>query len=161
MKRASQIKLVVCFFCFCYANISLAGEGDKRTKHDLWLKQKFSQQHQQLIPVVAVADMLSACNLERKVDPVNYQVKDLIKRMSRELLAQKLSQCLGDDSPKSDLALNYGLLGCFREQLSELSAEDKKQKMKLVKRAIASLSREERQKSLTKCVTNQSMNYLK
>jgi len=129
-------------------------------EHEKWLKDKFSRQHEDLLPIVAVADMFSACNYERKTDPVNYQVKDLVTKMDRQLLAEKLALCLGEDSLQSDIALNFGLIGCFREQLSELPKEERQQKLALVKRAIASLSREERHKSLTKCVSDQAIKYL-
>jgi hypothetical protein len=69
--------------------------------------------------------------------------------------------CLKGKSVKSDIALNYGLTGCFHEQLAELSAQEKQQKMQLVSKAIAALSREERQKSFTQCVTDQAITYLK
>ncbi len=130
-------------------------------QYQQWLKDKFSNQHEALIPVVAVADMLFACNRARKVDPIGYRVTDLITKMYRDQLAEKLVTCLGDNDLKSDVAINFGLEGCFYEQLADKPAQERKEKMKLVKRAIASLSREERQKSLTQCVTSQAIDYLK
>jgi len=129
-------------------------------EHNAWLKEQYSVKHQQLIPVVAVADMFSACNRARKVDPIHYRLADLVTKMDRNQLATKLSLCLGDDSMQSDAALNFGLIGCFSDQLSQLSNEERLQKMKLVEKAILSLSRDERKKSFTQCVTQQAIQYL-
>ncbi|QOL26579.1 hypothetical protein LP316_04570 [Thalassotalea sp. LPB0316] len=126
-----------------------------------WLRDKFANQHEQLIPVVAVADMFFACNKAKKMEPVPYRVKDLITVMDRDQLAEKLIECLGDNDIQSDTAINFGLEGCFYEQLADKPQDERDEKMKLVKRAIASLSREERQKSLTQCVTDQAIDYLK
>ena len=155
--RASLLLIFIWLFLPFH---TYAQQVDNKAEHDKWLKEKFSQQHQQLIPVVAVADMFFACNYERKTDPVNYQVKDLVKKMDPNLLAEKLATCLAGDSLQSDQALNFGLMGCFREQLKKLPKEERRQKLRLVKQAIASLSREERHKSFTKCVTDQAINYL-
>lgn len=129
--------------------------------HNAWLKQKFSEQHQKLIPIVAVADMLYSCNKERKIEPVNYKLNDLILNMDKNRLAQKLMLCLGDNDMQSDVALNFGLLGCFHEQLAHLPEIESQQKMVLVKKAILSLSFNERKKSFTQCVTAQAIHYLK
>jgi len=126
-----------------------------------WLKQRFSGQHEKLIPVVAVADMFFSCNQERKVDNRNYSLIELITMMDRDVLAEKLSFCLGEDTLQSDVALNFGLLACFQDQLSHLAEPERKQKMKLVKQAISSLSSSERKKSFTQCVTEQAIHYLK
>jgi len=134
---------------------------NEQAQHNQWLKEKFSLQHEKLIPIVAVADMFSACNKVRKVDPIGYQLKDLVLKMPKAQLAEKLSLCLGDDSMKSDQALNFGLMGCFSDQLSSLPKIERQQKMKLVVQAISSLSRQERQKSFTNCVTKQAIHFLK
>jgi hypothetical protein len=136
---------------------------DKKStqEHNAWLKQKFSAQHQKLIPVIAVADMFYACNIERKVDPTSYQLTDLILTMDRNRLAQKLALCLGDDTIQSEVAINFGLLGCFQEQLAHLPKVERQQKMLLVKNAIHALSSSERKQSLTQCVTEQAIHYLK
>lgn len=139
---------------------ALPAESDQQA-HDQWLKNRFSGQHQTLIPIVAVADMFFSCNRERKSDPTSYEIKDLITKMDKTLLAEKLINCMAGESLKSEQALNYGLLGCFHEQLSDLPEAEKTQKMQLVQRAINSLSLEERKKSLTQCVTDQAINYLK
>jgi hypothetical protein len=140
---------------------SVQEESKDNLAHEQWLKDRFSDQHEQLIPIVAVADMFYSCNKVRKTDPIGYQVKELITGMEKDILAEKLSKCLAGDSIKSEVALNFGLFGCFHEQLANLPTEEKQQKLKLVKQAIASLSREERQKSLTQCVTDQAIGYLR
>lgn len=129
--------------------------------HNDWLKKRFSKQHQQLIPVVAVADMFFMCNQVRKTDKVDYKLNYLITEMDKNTLAEKLGSCLGEDTMQSDLALNFGLLGCFHEQLAHLPKADRDQKMQLVKQAVFSLSHSERKKSFTQCVTEQSIHYLK
>jgi hypothetical protein len=62
---------------------------------------------------------------------------------------------------KSDVALNFGLFGCFQAQLAHLPKAERDQKMILVKQAVSSLSHSERKKSFTQCVTEQSIHYLK
>jgi hypothetical protein len=143
----------------CLASSSFASE--MTAEHKKWLRNQFSVQHEKLIPIVAVADMFFACNKIRKTDSDNYQVADLITKVSKNDLAEKLSACLDGESPKSETALNFGLIGCFHEQLKELPEEDRKVKQKLVKQAILRLSKAERQKSLTQCVTDQAIGYLK
>lgn len=133
----------------------------KDDAHNEWLKKRFSEQHQQLIPVVAVADMFFSCNQARKTDKANYQLSFLINKMDKNNLAEKLATCLGEDTMQSDVALNFGLFGCFHEQLAHLPRAEREQKMQLVKQAASSLSHEERKKSFTQCVTEQSIHYLK
>lgn len=130
-------------------------------EYNAWLKQRFSEQHEALIPVVAVADMFFSCNRDRKNDTGNYSLTDLITEMDKNVLAEKLSVCLGDDTMQSEAALNYGLQGCFHGQLAHLSEEERDQKMKLVQQAISSLPLEERKKSFTQCVTEQAIHFLK
>ncbi len=136
-------------------------ESTMSTEHENWLKDRFSQQHEQLLPIVAVADMFFACNLERKVDQRNFDVASLITKMDRNELAENLQSCLQGELPNSDTALNFGLIGCFHEQIKELPESDRAIKEKLVRQAIAKLSKEERQKSFTQCVTDQAIGYLK
>jgi len=133
---------------------------ESTAEHNAWLKQLFSEQHEKLMPIVAVADMLYSCNNERKIEPVTYQLDDLIVNMDKNRLAEKLIVCLGDDDMQSEVALNYGLLGCFHQQLAHLPKAERQQKMALVEKAILSLSRSERKKSFTQCVTEQAINYL-
>lgn len=140
---------------------AFSASAQTSTDHEQWLNDQFSAQHQALIPIVAVADMFAACNRDKKIFPIPYQVKDLVNVMPREELAEKLAKCLGNDDIKSDAAINYGLMGCFYEQIQELPEADREQKYKLVVKAINRLSKEERQKSLTICVTDQSISYLK
>ena len=135
-------------------------DNDSTVKHNAWLKQQFSEKHQKLMPIVAVADMLYSCNEERKIVPVSYKLRDLILNMDKNRLAEKLIACLGDDSMQSNVALNFGLLGCFHEQLAHLPEVERQQKMVLVKKAILSLSLSERKKSFTQCVTEQAIHYL-
>jgi len=142
------------------AQSSEAIDNNSTTKHDTWLKQQFSEQHQKLIPIVAVADMLYSCNIVRKVEPVNYKLNDLILNMDKKRLAEKLATCLGDDGVQSEVALNFGLLGCFHDQLAHLPEAERHQKEALVEKAILSLSHGERKKSFTQCVTEQAIHYL-
>ncbi len=136
-------------------------KNETTAEHNAWLKNKFSEQHQKITPIVAVADMLYSCNQERQIEPVNYKLNDLILKMDKNRLAEKLILCLGDDDMQSEIALNFGLLGCFHEQLSHLPEVEQQQKMALVKKAILSLSRNERKKSFTQCVSAQAIHYLK
>jgi hypothetical protein len=130
-------------------------------ERNAWLKKKFSVQHQKLIPVVAVADIFYACNLKRKVDTNDYQLAELVLTMDRDRLAQKLELCLGEDTIQSTVAIKFGLLGCFHEQLAHLPTIERQQKMLLVNSAIDGLSNSERKKSFTHCVTEQAIHYLK
>lgn len=129
-------------------------------EHNAWLKKKFGEQHKKIIPVVAVADIFYACNIERKVDLIDYQLNELILKMDRNRLSQKLALCLGDETIQSDVAINFGLLGCFHEQLAHLPKVERQQKMLLVKSAIHALSSNERKKNFTQCVTEQAIHYL-
>jgi len=158
------------FFLYIFLQISVFSvqaqqnnliEGTSKNEHNTWLKEKFSEQHNQLIPIVAVADIFITCYKQRKIGTEKYQLKQLILEMNKDLLAQKLSSCLGDDTVHSDIAINFGLLGCFSDQLSHLSKVEQMQKLKLVKKAIASLSSSERKKSFTQCVTEQAIHYLR
>ncbi|TYK67454.1 hypothetical protein CWS31_000855 [Colwellia echini] len=129
--------------------------------HNDWLTSRFSEQHQQLIPVVAVADMFFSCNNTRKTDESDYELSFLINKMDRNTLAEKLITCLGEDTMQSDEAINFGLFGCFHAQLAHLPKKDREEKMVLVQQAVKSLSHSERQKSFSQCVTEQSIHYLK
>lgn len=142
-------------------DFSPEAEKESTQKHNAWLKKKFSEQHKKLIPIVAVADIFYACNIERKVDPIDYKLSDLIVIVDKNILAQKLALCLGDDNIKSEVAINFGLLGCFHEQLAYLPTIERQQKLILVKNAIHALSSSERKKSFTQCVTEQAIHYLK
>jgi len=74
-------------------------------QNDQALKQRFNDKHQALIPVVAVADMFFACNRQRHSDNYDYQIIDLVKKMDKGKLAEKLANCLAGESLKSDIAL--------------------------------------------------------
>ena len=164
MQPASYIKSSVLLPCVLLS-FSLAASIQEQTaeqlEHDKWLKLRFSEQHKNLIPIVAVADMFFACDKAKNSGTANYQVKELVENMDRNVLAEKLSACLADASMQSDKALNYGLYGCFYEQLDQLSQDEKQEKMQIVTASIASLSREDRQKSFSRCVTDQTISYLK
>lgn len=125
-----------------------------------WLKARFGAQHQALIPIVAVADMLYSCQ-QQKQKGENLTIKALITQLDKNTLAEQLITCLAGESPKSNIALNYALQGCFHEQFNHLSLVEKQQKMALVRQTIATLSRSERQKSFTQCVTDQAIHYLR
>lgn len=129
--------------------------------HKQWLTDKFSAQHQRLMPVVAVADMLFGCYRARQANADNMTIPEMIVSLDRQVLAEKLTDCLNGLSVSSDRALNYGLVGCFHEQLKELTPDERQAKEKLVNKAIIALSKEERQKSFTQCVTDQSIGYLR
>jgi len=135
--------------------------NNKLTEHQQWLKNKFTGQHNELIPIVAVADMLFACNQANDNAYGKHSLKALITQLPKQRLAEKLSSCLAGESVNSETAINYGLLGCFHDQLDGLPEVEKRKKVKLVKSAIASLSFEERKQSFTQCVTDQSIAYLK
>ena len=148
-------------YCILTAIISMPLHAEQQTTEtDQWLKSRFSEQHQALIPIVAVADMLFSCQQDNQIDP-SLSIKALVTTLDKNTLAEKLMVCLAGESPKSDLALNYGLKGCFRAQFANLTVEEKQQKMRIVTKAILELSREERQKSFTQCVTDQSIHYLR
>ena len=159
-KPANKLLAALISYCLLMpASASYASETFTED-HKQWLMEQFSEQHQKLTTLVAVADMFYAYNIERKIDSNNHQIGVLVKEVDKTQLAQKLALCLGDDAIKSEIALNFGLLGCFHEQLADLPSAEKTQKMALVKKAISALSLVERQKSFTKCVSAQAMNYL-
>ena len=138
----------------------LAEDNKNLTEHQKWLKDTFAEQHNQLIPVVAVANMFFACNQDNNQKYGDHALKVLITKMDKAELAEKLSSCLAGESVNSEVAINYGLMGCFDDQLSGLSADEKKQRMVLVTKAINSLSFAEKKQSFTQCVTDQAISYL-
>ena len=154
------IQLIV-VLSFLFQSFSSLSAQEMDAEHKRWLKERFSEQHESLIPIVAVADMYFACNQDKNIEPARYPVAKLVMQTDKDILALKLAECLGEQSVKSELAVNYGLKGCFEEQLSRLPAQEKRQKMKLVTKAIASLTLEEKQKSFSKCVTQQAIQYLR
>jgi hypothetical protein len=158
MKNTAVSSMLMCA-CLAFS-MPIYAQVSQQLNMDQWLKARFGAQHEKLMPIVAVADMYFSCQQQKQADS-SLTIKALITKVDRNVLAENLIECLAGASAKSDTALNYGLIGCFHEQLSDLSVEDKQQKMVLVTKAIASLSRAERQKSFTQCVTEQSINYLK
>lgn len=130
------------------------------TEHQVWLKERFSEQHKQLIPKVAVADMLFACNKANDQTYGKESLNTLITEVDKTQLAEKLSSCLDEAPVNSEQAINYGLLGCFEYQLEALPAESKNEKMIIVKQSLTTLSLEEKKKSFIQCVTEQAISYL-
>lgn len=146
------------------STVAVSGEqsnDDEQQAADAQLRARFSEQHQKLVPIVAVADMFFGCNRERHSDPYDHQIADLINEMDKDLLAQKLIHCLAGDTLQSDVAVNFGLLGCFHAQMNELTPVQYQEKMAQMKHLLTVLSREERQKSLTQCVTDQAIYFLR
>ncbi len=125
------------------------------------LKNRFAQQHQAMIPIVAVADMFFACNRQRHSENYDYQIDELVTKMDKGELAQKLDNCLAGESLKSDVALNFGLIGCFHSQMTKLDQKSYDEKMGQLELLLVQLPREERQKTFTKCVTEQAIYYLR
>lgn len=159
MFKTSPLTIMFVIIQVLFAAPSYAEEMSKERAK--WLKDKFSAQHQQLSAVVAVADMFYGCNQVRKIDPSMPDVATLVTKTDKNALADKLRLCLKGELPNSDTAINFGLIGCFDEQLKNLPEKDRALKKQLVRQAIKSLSKSERQKSFTQCVTDQSIAYLK
>jgi hypothetical protein len=166
-----MIKLVyflsLCFFStMLFANSEVAENNATQqqtppTQSENWLKQRFSEQHEKLIPIVAVADMFFSCNRASEKKTFDYQIKDLVNHMDKNELAEKLVDCLNGQGLQSDVALNYGLVGCFHAQMSHLKQQEYDEKMNYLVKLLPTLSREERQKSFTQCVTDQAIYFLK
>jgi hypothetical protein len=150
----------VFFFIILLVSAPLQAAQSQNLEMNQWLKARFGAQHQALIPVVAVADMLYSCQQQKKKAEI-LTIKALITQLDKNTLAEQLITCLAGESPKSDTALNYGLKACFYEQFDHLSLVEKQQKMAVVIQTIATLSRSERQKSFTQCVTDQAIHYLR
>lgn len=148
------------FFISLLVSAPLQAAQSQTLEMNQWLKARFGAQHQALIPIVAVADMLYSCQ-QQKQKAESLTIKALITQLDKNTLAEQLITCLAGESPKSDTALNYGLKACFYEQFSHLSLAEKQQKMAVVTQTIATLSRSERQKSFTQCVTDQAIHYLR
>jgi len=131
------------------------------TEHQQWLKDKFNDQHTKLIPKVAVADVFFACNNDKNNTYGKYSLSTLITTTHKDILAEKANHCLAGEAISSNIAINYGLLGCFQDQFKNLPENERESKLNQVKTAFKTLSKAERQKSFTKCVINQSITYLK
>jgi len=153
------------FFLFLTlsANVHVSAQESTQpsAEHNQWLKSLFSKQHETLIPKVSVADMFYGCNLENNGEFGSKTLAELINQTDKERLAEKLVACLNGIEINSDKAINYGLLGCFHDQLQDLPKDEQNKKIKLVKSAISSLSLAEKKKSLSQCVTDQAISYLK
>jgi hypothetical protein len=134
--------------------------AQKSEVYNQWLTDQFEEKHQNLMPFVAVADMFWACNKQRQSSAEQYSLKYLVNVMDKNILARKLATCLDDDEIKSETALNFGLLACFSEQLKALPEKVQAEKIKIVEDSFLGLSYEQRQKSFTKCISEQAMEYL-
>ncbi|WP_448213566.1 hypothetical protein [Colwellia sp. MEBiC06753] len=176
MKVKLSVNLVLVFFFIIYtalasssvvsatensATVKSIRESSASTEQNQLLQQQYLAKHQEILPKVAVADMFYGCNSTRKSDPIPYQIAQLIEKMDKAQLAEKLNSCLQGETPQSESALNFGLVGCFTDQLSSLPAAEREQKMTLVHGAIERLSREQRQKSFTRCVAKQAIKYVR
>lgn len=144
-----------------FSTLSFASSQVAESDHKAWLKQQFSEQHEALIPIVAVADIFWSCNQSRKIDSHNYPLSYLITKMDKVELSAKLTKCLAGDNLRSAVAIDFGLKSCFTAQFSHLSATEQEAKMALVTKALVSLPLTEKQKSFTDCVTMQAIHYLK
>lgn len=153
-------RVVLSCLLFCFSVCVSAANTLTPSEQKALLHKKLAIQHQKIIPVVAVADMFFACNQVNLNKEKNFKIDELIQNMNTDELAMRLSHCLGEHSIKSDVALDYGLRGCFHDQISELPPGEKEQKMQLVINAIASLPQHEKQKSFTQCVNDQAIKYL-
>ncbi len=145
---------------YMISTVSLASTQIE-SNNDQALKNRFAQQHQAMIPIVAVADMFFACNRQRHSENYDYQLDELVTKMDKGELAQKLDNCLAGESLKSDVALNFGLIGCFHAQMTKLDQKSYDEKMGQLELLLVQLPREERQKTFTKCVTEQAIYYLR
>ena len=148
---------------FLSLGISIASLASTQTNNnsDEALKNRFAAQHQAMIPIVAVADMFFACNRQRHSENYDYQLNELITKMDKGELAQKLDKCLAGAPLKSDIALNFGLIGCFHSQMATLDQKTYDEKMGQLELLLVQLPREERQKTFTKCVTDQAIYFLR
>ena len=141
------------------SSLAFAQTGSAPSKlNDDKMMQAFSEQHQNLMPIVAVADMYYGCLLTKDQTPPT--LNTLITATDKNQLAEQLSTCLGENSLASDAALNGGLVACFIDQTSHLPEQEREQSMQQVKEAIYSLPRAERQRSFTQCVNNQTLKYM-
>lgn len=155
MKKLFSLVLVYMISTGSLASTQIESNNDQA------LKNRFAQQHQAMIPIVAVADMFFACNRQRHSENYDYQIDELVTKMDKGELAQKLDNCLAGESLKSDVALNFGLIGCFHSQMTKLDQKSYDEKMGQLELLLVQLPREERQKTFTKCVTEQAIYYLR
>lgn len=155
VKQLMACLLLIGLFLPAYGSQQMADE------HKRWLKEKFADQHQQLIPIVAVADIFYGCDQARHQGRVGMPIKSLIIGMDKNELAEKLITCLAGQSIQSDQAINFGLIGCFTEQFAYLPKAEQQEKLAQVTAALTTLSYQERQKSFTQCTTLQAIDYLK
>ncbi len=157
-----KIFTLIIFLLFTQLFVAPISYADTTTDVvDNSLQQKFIKKHQAIVPVVAVADMFFACNRQRHTDSYDYQIADLVNKMDKNQLAEKLSDCLAGESLKSDIALNFGLIGCFHAQMASLNQKKYDEKMGKLELFLVKLPREQRQKTFTKCVSEQALYFIK
>ena len=119
--------------------------------------EKFSALHQNLMPKVAVADIFYGCNLDNKP---HFSFSTLINKMDKNELGVKLMNCLGEDNIASDRALNFGIKACFIDEMEGIEADIREEKLKQVDTLLQNLPKDERQRTFTQCVNNQTLKYL-
>lgn len=141
--------------CVLFSSLSVSAQ-DATNEHFNQYKQK----HSELVPVVAVADMYYGCSVMRLNKTPDYSVNHMVTMLDRDLLADNLSRCLNEDSLKSEVAINFGLYGCFFNQMSHLSDKERESYMDKVNGLLGTLSKEQKQKSFTQCVSDQTVNYI-
>lgn len=163
IKIFSYVIISILLIVIHLASVGTVNASQQQTfDSDQWLKNRFSVQHQNLQPVVAVADMYLGCQIRKNIPKSQLiGVKQSVTSTDRNVLAQKLVACLGEQSIKSDIAINDGLVGCFYEQFAGMKENERAEKMQEVQQALVELSKQERQKTLTQCVSEQAINYLK
>ncbi len=122
------------------------------------LVASFEKMHQELMPVVAVADMFYGCN--KAAGGEDYSFETLINDMDKEQLATKLTTCLGSDSLASDEALDFGIMACFADMVSDMEEAEQTTRLNQVREVLKELPREQRQSNFTQCVNNQTLKYL-
>ncbi|TKB46305.1 hypothetical protein [Thalassotalea mangrovi] len=136
-----------------------AGEDTAKSQQEL--VQNFTEIHQNMMAKVAVADMLFGCKLEKQeVEASGSELQTYIVDTDRNSLAEQLMACIGEENIGSEMALNFGIIGCFSDQTRHLEQQEQQQKMTQVADAMKVISKEERQKSFTQCVNNQALQYL-
>lgn len=152
-----RILIILFSLIFSVSALAQTSTTPANTSSPEKMVEQFSQLHKQLMPKVAVADIYYGCHL---AEETQYSIDYLVTEMDKDLLAQKLMACLGEDNIASDKALNFGIKGCFVDQLSTLPEAEQQASLEQVEQATVSLPRDERQKSFTQCVNNQTLKYL-
>jgi hypothetical protein len=116
--------------------------------------------HQQLMTVVAVADIYFGCQQANPAQHQSYPHSELISKINPNALAEKLEACLNTMPLKSEKAIEYGLIGCISDQVKGLAEEKQQQHLAKLKALLSKLTIAEKQKNFTKCVNDQALEYL-